>query len=95
MEDKDWLELPTANVRTRTRDIQPILESLEKDGFCIAGNPRIEKLDTGLYIEIMFNIGKHGSIIAFPMDILIPFKFEQAQETPEITEETKEPANDN
>lgn len=75
-------------------DLPKLIKTLETKGFIIAGHPRIQLTEDGVYINFMTNIGNHPDIIAFPFDIFIPVSKELLpKETPDEKAEPKpEPA---
>lgn len=70
--DESWQRFPEARVRTNDDGLKVILEGLGEDGFCVSSAPRISLDDDGVYVSMLLNVGKHGSIIALPLDVLIP-----------------------
>lgn len=70
--DDSWNRLPQVKVRMRENGIETILDGLGEDGFCHAGQPRIHHLDDGIYVDILLNVGKYGSVVALPLEIFIP-----------------------
>jgi len=72
--DETWQRLPEARVRMREDGLKTILDGLGEDGFCIASIPKIHFVDEGVYVDILLNAGKYGSVVALPLEILIPAK---------------------
>lgn len=72
--DKGWMRYPQAKVRMRMDGIDSIIEGLSKDGFCHGGHPVMRLIDEGIYIEMSLNVGQHGSIVALPIEVLIPIE---------------------
>ena len=70
--DEGWNRFPEAKIRMREDGIKVILDGLGEDGFCTAMPARFHLLDGEIYVEMLLNVGKHGSIIALPLEILIP-----------------------
>lgn len=71
-----WNRFPEAKIRMREDGIDTLLDGLGEDGFCHGAEPRIHHLDDGIYVDIMLNVGKYGSVIALPLEIFIPVKEE-------------------
>lgn len=73
--DDSWQRFPEARIRMREAGLKTILEGLGEDGYCIGCAPRIHLIDEeGVYVDIMLNAGKHGSVVALPLEIFIPAK---------------------
>jgi len=72
--DESWQRFPEARIRMRADGVNAILEGLENEGFCVACVPHIHLVEEGIYVDILLNTGKHGSIVALPLEILIPAK---------------------
>lgn len=89
--DKSWQRYPQARIRMREGDLDILAKALKNKGFCILGQPRIELLDDGIYIQMGTNTSKGSHIIALPVDIFIPFKFDEAVE---VSPEVEEPGED-
>ena len=70
--DESWERYPEARIRMRENGLKTILEGLGENGFCASAMPRINLVDDGIYVEILLNVGKHGSIIALPLEVFIP-----------------------
>lgn len=70
--DEGWDRFPDAKIRMREDGLKTILDGLGPDGFCTATPARFHLLDGEVYIEMLLNVGKHGSIIALPLEVLIP-----------------------
>jgi hypothetical protein len=70
--DESWNKFPDAKIRMRENGLKTILEGLGTNGFCYGAIPRILRDDDGIYIELLLNVGEHGSVIALPLEILIP-----------------------
>jgi hypothetical protein len=56
----------------REDSIKTILEGLGPDGFCIDAGTRLTTTEEGIYVDILLNVGKHGNIVALPLEVLIP-----------------------
>lgn len=74
IDEDSWNRFPEARVRMREDGLKTLLEGLGEDGFCLGSTPRIQYVDDGVYVEILFNAGKHGSIVALPLEVFIPAK---------------------
>lgn len=94
--DESWLRHPEAKIRMREGGLKTFLEGLGEDGFCAGATPRITMVEDGIYIEILLNVGKHGSVIALPLEVFIPAqlpvskktaKQKKAKEVPPLVEE--------
>ena len=72
--DESWQRFPEARIRMRENGLKTILDGLGEDGFCTASPPRFHFVEEGVYIDILLNVGKHGSIVALPLEIMIPAK---------------------
>lgn len=72
--DDSWQRFPEARIRMRADGVNAILEGLENEGFCVATVPHVHWVEEGIYVDILLNTGKHGSIVALPLEILIPAK---------------------
>ena len=72
--DDSWERYPEAKIRMREDGLNTILEGLGEDGFCHGAEPRFHLLDDGVYVDILLNVGKYGSIVALPLEIFIPAK---------------------
>ena len=70
--DESWNRFPEAKIRMRPDGLETILEGLGEDGFCHAAEPRVHHLDDGVYVDILLNVGKYGSVVALPLEIFIP-----------------------
>ena len=70
--DDSWDRFPDVKIRMREDGLETILDGLGEDGFCHGSEPKIRHLDDGVYIDIMLNVGKYGSVIALPFEIFIP-----------------------
>lgn len=91
--DETWQRFPEARVRMRDNAVKTILDGLGEDGFCLAAIPKLCLVDEGIYVDILLNVGKHGSVIALPLEILIPAKIPAAKKpAKEEVEEVEQPA---
>lgn len=70
--DDSWNRFPEAKVRMRENGLKAILEGLGEEGFCIGAEPRLQLLEDGVYVEMVLNVGKHGNIVALPLEVFIP-----------------------
>ena len=70
--EEGWDRFPESKIRMPEGGIKTMLEGLGPDGFCTSTEPRFHLLDGEIYISMLLNVGQHGSIIALPLDILIP-----------------------
>jgi hypothetical protein len=70
--DESWERYPEAKIRMREDGLKAFLEGLGVDGFCHGTEPRIQLLDDGIYISMLLNVGRHGSVIALPFEVFIP-----------------------
>lgn len=69
-----WNRFPEVKFRMREDGIETLLEGLGEDGFCHGSEPKFHLMDDGIYVEILLNVGKHGSIVALPFEVFIPAK---------------------
>lgn len=72
--DDSWNRFPEAKIRMRENGLKAILEGLGEEGFCIGAEPRLTLLEDGVYVEMVLNVGKHGNIVALPLEVFIPAK---------------------
>ena len=70
--DNGWMRYPEAKVRMRDNGLKLILEGLGHEGYCHASTPKFHLLDDGIYVDILLNVGKHGSIVALSFEVFIP-----------------------
>lgn len=70
--NESWQRYPEARIRMREDSVKTILEGLGPDGFCIDAGTRLTTTDEGIYVDILLNVGKHGNIVALPLEVLIP-----------------------
>ncbi len=92
--DESWQKYPEARIRMRSDGIDAILEGLDKEGFCIGAVPRIHLVEEGIYVDILLNTGKHGNIVALPLEILIPAKMPAPAKKKGAKEKTDEEVTD-
>lgn len=79
--DESWQRFPEARMRMREQDLATLIQALKPGGMFISGNPRVELLDDGILISMCTNAGKHGKLIALPIDIFIPCDVGAQEET--------------
>lgn len=75
--NESWQRYPQARIRMREGDLDILAKALSERGFCILGQPRIELLEDGVYIQIGTNTSRGQSIIALPIDVFIPYKLKE------------------
>jgi hypothetical protein len=94
--DESWQRFPEARMRMREQDLATLIQALKPGGMFISGNPRVELLDDGILISMCTNAGKHGKLIALPIDIFIPCDVTggeaATEESPSPVEEAQEAA---
>lgn len=96
IDEESWNRYPDSRIRLREDGLKSILDGLGEDGFCAGTLPRIRYADDGVYIDILLNVGKHGSIIAEPLEIFIqaklpvpkPAKEKKVKKTYEVQQNT-------
>ena len=89
MTTSSWDDQPEAKIRMREGGLDLLLKSLGEEGVCMAGTPRIQRLEDGIYIEIPTNVGKTGNIVFLGLDIFIPVKKSIAEKMSDIVGESK------
>lgn len=93
--DDSWQKFPEARIRMRENGLKTILDGLGPEGFCTASIPRIHFVEEGVYVDILLNVGKHGHIVALPLEILIPAKMpappKKVKAAKPVAEPTPEP----
>lgn len=95
--NESWQRYPEARIRMREGDLEILAKALSERGFCILGQPRIELLEDGVYIQMGTNTSRSNHIIALPIDIFIPYnvaKLEGHNEQSDIQVDAGSPVPD-